>query len=557
MLIAGFSVNALTARWEFSSSLRNMTGGRLARINDEQRRLTALVLCCSLATLDGGVHTAFAVLPLLIIIAIRLFRERRRIHHALQRLEGFAASASRGVVADRLEHIVDVIEEVALRHPERMQQRHSSTGIPTREPLLARIAADGGGMIGLLRFVDFDRLSTFDPRLGHQLLVEATARLKAMLPSTRMLAHVDQAHLAIWFGAGINESSAQVEFDAILYALGEPLLVNDRPVLLDVRAHLAQLDGDDAATGLARTLAQLVVSGTEVGEPEPYVAGGSVSKKRFDLEQDLRGAVAAGELQLHYQPLIDTDLGRVCGAEALMRWNHPTQGMIAPSHFIPLLESAGLAHEIGLWAINTACREARAWRTAGLGDLRVAVNVSAHQLERENLPALIARTLERHSLPPDSLEIELTESAALVSTEAARRLFSALRELGVRIAIDDFGTGYSSLSTLRTLTFDKIKIDREFVTEVETRKESQAICQSIIALGRGLGIGILAEGVERAEEYAWLRRHGCRKFQGYFFARPLEGAAFATFAQDPQQLAAKLTNGPHTLRYGIAERMSA
>jgi EAL domain-containing protein (putative c-di-GMP-specific phosphodiesterase class I) len=173
------------------------------------------------------------------------------------------------------------------------------------------------------------------------------------------------------------------------------------------------------------------------------------------------------------------------------------------------------------------------------------------------LPTLIARTLDRHALPADSLEIELTESAALVDCERARTLFSRLRELGVRIAIDDFGTGYSSLSTLRSLAFDKIKIDREFVTEVESRKESQAICQSVIALARGLGIGVLAEGVERAEEYAWLRQHGCSVFQGYLFSPPLEGPAFIDFVQDRAQLADKLSLDPRALQQSIIERLSA
>jgi Amt family ammonium transporter len=185
------------------------------------------------------------------------------------------------------------------------------------------------------------------------------------------------------------------------------------------------------------------------------------------------------------------------------------------------------------------------------------VNVSAYQLEHDDLPTLVARTLERHKLAPDSFEIELTESAALVDCDRARTLFASLRELGVRIAIDDFGTGYSSLSTLRSLAFDKIKIDREFVTEVESRKESQAICQSIIALARGLGIGVLAEGVERHEEYAWLRRHGCQKFQGYFFSPPLESAAFLAFAQNRQQVTAKLALDPRSLQQDIAERLSA
>jgi Amt family ammonium transporter len=418
------------------------------------------------------------------------------------------------------------------------------------------MAADAEGMLGVIRFVDFDRLSVFDPSQGHELLAAATVKLRAMLPSNRLIAHVDRAHVGIWFGADVDEASAQIELDAIVYALGEALPVGGRPVLPEVKVQLARLDGGDPAVLLARALARLVVADTKAAEACVASDDEKAESERFALEQDLRRAVAANELQLRYQPLIDADAG-VCGAEALIRWRHQERGMIAPSRFVPLLEAAGLAHEIGLWVINTACREARNWKTAELPQLQVAVNVSAYQLERADLPQLVARTLERHALEPGGLEIELTESAALGDCEHARALFTSLRDLGVRIAIDDFGTGYSTLSTLRSLAFDKIKIDREFVSQVDTQRESQAICQSIIALGRGLGISVLAEGVERAEEYLWLRRHGCRKFQGYFFSPPLEGPAFVGFVRNREQLMAKLETGPNALKRELSERMYA
>jgi len=532
--------------------------GRIVRIDEGQRRLTAIALCCLLATLGWRLGTVFAILGLMIFVAVSQAREVTRLRRSLRRLEkSIGAGPAKGSVPERLEQVVDLLEETALRDPERIHQRHSATGVSTREPLTARMKAEGSGVLGVLGFVDHDRLSAFDPSLGAELIVEAAARLKAMLPAGRMLAHVDRAYLAIWFGAGIDEAAARTELDAIVYALGEPLAVAGRPVLPEVKVQLARLRNDDAGVLLARTLARLAAPDAANGQAVGAKDNDQEAKDRFAMEQDLRQAMAAGELQLRFQPLIHAGQGRVHGAEALIRWRHPQHGMISPSRFIPLIESAGLAHEIGLWAINAACREARAWQAAELHDLRMAVNVSAYQIERDDLPTLVARTLDRHGLAPQAFEIELTESAALVDSDRARKLFGSLRQLGVRLAIDDFGTGFSSLSTLRTLAFDKIKIDREFVTEVESRKESQAICQSIIALARGLGIGVLAEGVERYEEYAWLRRHGCQKFQGYFFSPPLESAAFIAFAQDREALVAKLALDPRALQQNIAERLSA
>jgi EAL domain-containing protein (putative c-di-GMP-specific phosphodiesterase class I) len=169
---------------------------------------------------------------------------------------------------------------------------------------------------------------------------------------------------------------------------------------------------------------------------------------------------------------------------------------------------------------------------------------------------LIERTLKRHSLSPRALEIELTESAAAADVGRTGRLFDGLRKQGIRIAIDDFGTGFSSLSSLRALAFDKIKIDREFVTEVERRRDSQAICQSVIALGRGLGIRVLAEGVERHEEYAWLRQHGCYEFQGFYFAQPLTGTEFQSFARDTAKLNALLALDVRQIQQTLVQRLA-
>lgn len=477
--------------------------------------------------------------------------------HALaDRMDRLASMTTEGAPAARLHEAIASFERDAAGDTVRSLHRHSATGMPTREPLIRQMQTDRRGVLGIIRFFDFDRLCVFDPSLGDQLLIAVAARLSSMLPRERLLYHVDRAHIAIWFGSAASKGSASVELGAIEYALGEPMVIGDHTIVLKICTRLSDFDGEEAAIVLTRTLAQLSMTTIAADFTTESEASGAEEREEFAFEQDLRLAMTRGELRLCYQPLIDAATSRVLGAEALMRWNSPARGMVPPAVFVPIIESIGLADEVGLWALNTAVREASRWQSKGFGDLRVAVNVSGHQLKRDDFPTLIDRTLRRHGLPPKLLEIELTESVAVVDCERASCLISAIRSLGVAIAIDDFGTGFSSLSSLRKLTFDKIKIDREFVADVDRRKDSQAICQSIIALARGLGIRVLAEGVERREEYAWLRQHGCDRFQGFYFSAPIEATAFAAFAEDSEALSAKLTVDPRAMLRTLSASLS-
>lgn len=404
------------------------------------------------------------------------------------------------------------------------------------------MAADRAGMLGAIAFSDFERLTAFDPALGERVFAAATKRLRSMLPADRLPAQVDRGRVALWF-PGATAEQARAELDAIGYALGQSIDVDGTQVVPEVKLRLARFEaGDtlDPRTFLARTLASFTLpdgAAASASAPSDYAR---LARERYSLEQDLRQAIARREPRLVFQPLIDAGQGCVSGAEALIRWTHPKLGSVPPSRFIPIAEAMGLASEIGMWALNRALREARNWAAQGFGHLRVAVNVSGLQLERDDLPVLVQRTLQRHDLPATALEIELTESIATNDAEHCRRIFEALRAMGVKLAVDDFETGYSGSASLRNLAFDKIKIDREFVTAVDTRRDSPAICQSMIALGRGLDIRVLAEGLERREEFDWLRRHGCQHFQGYYFAAPLTPEAFIAFVRDTGGLASAL-----------------
>lgn len=418
----------------------------------------------------------------------------------------------------------------------RIAEIHPVSGLPVREQLVERIADAPEGWLGLIAFSDFDRLSAFDPALADRVFAACAARLRAMVPPDRFLAQVDRGLIGLWFGAGVAQDQAASQLQAIGYALGEQVSDGDTHIIPQVAHRLARYDPAVGILPDAFVARAIAAFGTGGDGPaivvDPAVDPGEIARDRYALEQDLRRAIDRRELRLAYQPLVDGVAGQLIGAEALIRWDHPTRGPISPVQFIPVIEAMGLSAEIGTWALNTAVREAQRWAAAGLGQLRVAVNVSSSQLEGAGFVDLVQRTLRSHGVAASQLEIELTESVATSDAAHCRTIFEALRTFGVRLAVDDFGTGYSGFSSLRALAFDKIKIDREFVTNVDTRRDSQAICQSIIALGRGLGIRVLAEGVERHAEYHWLRTHGCSLFQGYLFGRPMEPAAFLALAQD-------------------------
>jgi predicted signal transduction protein with EAL and GGDEF domain len=234
------------------------------------------------------------------------------------------------------------------------------------------------------------------------------------------------------------------------------------------------------------------------------------------LEIDLRSALPRNEFQVYYQPIRDVARDVVVGFEALVRWNHALRGMISPVNFIPLAEDTGLIVPIGEWVLRQACKDAVAWSQ----DVGVAVNLSPVQFKNPNLVSSVKEALQASGLPPRRLELEITESVLLQNSEATLSVLHELRAHGVRISLDDFGTGYSSLSYLRSFPFDKIKIDRSFVTELATREDSMAIVRAVTSLGKSLGIVTTAEGVETDAQFELLRQEGCNQAQGYLFSPP-------------------------------------
>ena len=429
----------------------------------------------------------------------------------------------------------------------RAAQTHPLTGQPTREKLLEDMEADlsagrGPLILGAIRFIEFDRLAAFDQAGAAAALRRFAERIAGAVSSAHTFGQIDRNVVACWFRQGDAESAA-AEFRSLVHVACRQIDWDGDSVTPSVEAAMICATGleDDPAHMLLRVHAALSQAGAPgdapvIVPPEPV----AVARERFQLEQGLARAISEDQLALVFQPVADLDAGRLLGAEALLRWDHPQLGPISPSRFVPLLEHLGLSDRYGMWVLNAACREARRWADEGVGGLKLAVNLSARQIGDAQLPAKIERTLQRHGVAPEALELELTETAAMADAARSQELFARLRASGVSLSIDDFGAGWSSLSYLRRLPFDKLKIDREFVTAVDRRRDSRAICKALIELGRGLGLTVLAEGVETADEVRTLRELGCSVFQGYFISHPLSGDDLLRHARDPSWLSERL-----------------
>ena len=260
------------------------------------------------------------------------------------------------------------------------------------------------------------------------------------------------------------------------------------------------------------------------------------ARERLELESRLRLALMQGHLQMYYQPQVDIATGRILGAEALVRWNDPQEGLISPARFIPVAETTGVIGPLGEWVLREVCRQGQAWRDAGLPELMLAVNVSPRQFHLTVLAGCASVALADSGFPARLLELEITESALAERTDEARQVLVRLRELGLRIAVDDFGTGYSSLAQLKRFPIDVLKIDQGFIRDIPQSEDDMAISAAIIAMGHSMGLSVLAEGVETEGQLAFLRERGCDTYQGYLCSRPLPAEGFAALlrAQPPQ-----------------------
>lgn len=326
----------------------------------------------------------------------------------------------------------------------------------------------------------------------------------------------------------------------ILDSMSHPFVVADSELFLTANVGIALFPGDgEDADEMLLNAHKAMEDARQKGEGTfGYFAPSENAEalRELTIESSLRKALDAGELFLVYQPQVDIRSGRITGVEALLRWEHPEWGVIAPGQFIPIAEQTGLIVPIGEWVVGVACLQNRIWQKAGLPPLRMAVNLSARQLRQKNLAEIVRRSLAHASLDPSLLELEITEGTAMDRAESTIQILNALKEIGVKLSIDDFGTGYSSLSYLQRFPLDVLKIDRSFVKDIHKQPESQAIVKAILAMARSLKLSVIAEGVETHEELRFLKESGCDAMQGYYFSPPVPALDATRLLQETHRL---------------------
>jgi diguanylate cyclase (GGDEF)-like protein/PAS domain S-box-containing protein len=409
------------------------------------------------------------------------------------------------------------------------------TGLANRSLLQDRIEnainlAGGRGVVWVVA-LDLDHFKFVNDTLGHdagdELLKTAAQRICGSVERTDTVARTGGDEFVLVLPGRESESEAAATVRAVLLALAHPLELSGQDLVLTGSAGLAAYpaDGSDAATLIQHAEVAMYRS-KELGRNmvQFYMPTMNArARERLALEGALRSALTHDEFELYYQPQVDLESGAVVGLEALIRWRHPSMGMVRPDRFINLAEETGLIVPIGAWVLRTACRQSRAWQHAGLGPLRIAVNLSARQFAEPNLVREIARVLEETGLSADCLEVEITESLVMGDVESAIRTMRELKQMGVLLSIDDFGTGYSSLSYLRRFPVDVLKIDRSFVRDIPFDEDDTAMVSAIIQLARGLRMRVIAEGVETEAQLDYLRRRGCDEVQGHVYAQAASG----------------------------------
>lgn len=431
---------------------------------------------------------------------------------------------------------------------EALRDQDSLTGLPNRGRLADRIGqallmAQRQGCLVSVLFIELDRFKAMNRVLGFaesdDLILQLTRRIAALLRPGDTLARVGSDQFAVLLPEVKEQLEALRLGQSLLEALGIPYRVGPRELRLiaSIGISLSPQDGDcaDLLQKEAENACHRARAGGGNAVQCSTLTLSEAAFERQQMEVAMGEALAKQEMRICYQPQFDPD-GRIVGMEALLRWQHPVLGAVPPSKFIPLSEENLLIHPLGAWVLTQACRQAAIWQVLSPRPMRLAVNISALQLADPHLVDHVARTLRESRLNPASLELEITESSLLRISDARRTPLHDLKALGIRIGLDDFGTGYSSLSYLQQLPIDTLKIDQAFVRalhpEAPEAVSSRPIVQTIIDLGRNLGLDLVAEGVETPAQREALQAMGCSRFQGYLLSRPLEGPDMGRLLED-------------------------
>lgn len=514
---------------------------------------TSATLAPSIPVLEGLMLILFALVCLLACCAAALWAMHlqrrvqvlvRRVDDTEQRYREFVEQTEYGgAIRRKIE--AQLLEKQ--QHLDRLAHHDQLTGLPNRLFLTAHLPAaieDARRRAVPLAvlFLDLDRFKHVNDSYGHEVgdkLLQAVAkRISEAVRSDDIVVRMGGDEFVVILSTVKGISQVNETASRITAALNKPIIIAGRSLLttVSIGVSLYPRDGEDVSS-LLKHSDTAMYQAKDRGRNNFQIFSPTMNRKlkeRIAIETGLRAAIQTGQLDLHYQPLIDVESRRAIALEALVYWKHPTEGHIPPAQFIPVAEEIGLIVPIGDFVLRRVVADMLAWRSRGLTLLPVSINVSARQLARSNLYRAVAELTAAHGIDPSLLQVELTEGALLEKQESQAGespadIVNNLRALGVRIAIDDFGTGYSSLSSLKRWQVDYLKIDRSFVRGLTSDSNDHAIVGAIIAIARYLDIAVVAEGVEDWPQLEMLRNLGCRYAQGFLFAAPASAANCLSF----------------------------
>jgi len=444
-----------------------------------------------------------------------------------------------------ISHYVGIFSDLSTHEDVRRRLHYlayydSLTGLPNRHLFFDRLRqaisqAGRSGCSVALMFLDLDRFKLINDTLGHdigdELLRQVAVRLRSCVREVDTIARMGGDEFTLVLPEVEAVAGSATVARKILSALAEPFELEGARYYIYGSIGISHYpdDGDSAET-LLKHADTAMYRAKEMGRNTFEIFCNEHNERaqhRLELENDLRAALERDEFEVHYQPQVPIGGDTPVAVEALVRWNHPVHGLVAPDRFISVAEETGLIIAIGHRVMEIACRQVQAWRAAGCTGLRVAVNLSAHQFMHVHLRDEVEAVLNDTALPPEALELEVTESSAMPNLEYSARTLNELRGLGITFALDDFGTGFSSLNYLKRLPFQSLKIDRSFVTDIPHDGSDSAIAEAIISMAGSLGLDVVAEGVENAAQLAFFRERGCQLYQGYFYSRTLPAAEMA------------------------------
>jgi diguanylate cyclase (GGDEF)-like protein len=429
------------------------------------------------------------------------------------------------------------LEQLALYdHLTGLPNRSLFIDLVQREILSARRTSQKFGVF----FIDLDRFKTVNDTMGHAagdaLLMEVSRRLREMLREVDVVCRQSGDEFLV-LARDITHWETLAEMaDRVLQSIEQPMVLTGGSARVSASIGIALFpdDAQDFET-LVKNADVAMYQAKSLGRARYSFFHAELNSRMqaaVELEHQLGQAITDGQLVLHYQPQVDATTGALVGVEALVRWQHPQRGLLYPGQFIGIAEESGQIADMGVWTLNEACRQKALWKAQRLDVGCMSVNVSALEFRDRRLLESLQTALRVHHIAPGDLEIEITESVLMTETDTSQRIIEQVRALGVGIAIDDFGTGYSSLSYLKRLRPDQLKIDRSFVSDTATDSDSQAIVKGVISLAAALGLSVVAEGVETAQQLLFLRECGCGTLQGYFIARPLTVEALQTWVRE-------------------------